>query len=379
MEENTLKYRRPDIEGGYLYNKEEIDYYRVIQRNDIFDNLMLGDYNMVGAYVINNAIVDELIKMNKVYTDAYAKTMFCESIRKFNAEPLHFCLNIIKDSPQKGKVTATLELLEQIDRANGYYRNTNSALVDSKIFDDSSNVNKRIFEYYHIFENGNVGDEKIEKDYELPNIIRRQRELMRLRELCLPTNKRLEKELFEKRIALLSHNIYARNILEEFNKQVFQIQDSFLSKKHPLYYRHLNQILDGILEQFDYDLKADKTLIKNLMTVQTAYAQKQMKQEAIRTDEIARKDDKERRDYFKKDLKGQKAEQTKETSEKKDSPVKSDTPKADFKKGEVKPEKTTAEEKTETQQQGFLLEVEDECEMWLNKTLITKFFEENRL
>lgn len=355
MEENTLKYRRPDIEGGYLYNKEEIDYYRAIQRNDILDNLMLGDYNMVGAYVINNSIVDELIKMNKVYTDAYAKTMFCESVRKFNDEPLHFCLNIIKDSPQKGKVTATLELLEKIDRANGYYQNTNSTLVDSKIFDDSSSVNKRIFEYYHIFEDKNVGDEKIEKDYELPNIIRRQRELIRLRELCLPTSKRLEKELFEKRITLLSHNIYARNILEEFNKQVFHIQDSFLSKKHPLYYRHLNQILDGILEQFDYELKADKTLLKNLMAVQTAYAQKQFMQEAIRTDEIARKDDKERREYFKKDLKGQKTEQTKEAGEKKDTPVKSDAPKTDSQKSE----KTTVVEQTE-KQEDFSFGAEDE-------------------
>ena len=312
MEVNTLKYRRPDIEGGYLYDKDEIDYYRATQRNDVLDNLLLGDFNMVGAYVINNALVEELIKLNKVYVDAYAKTMFCDSVRIFADDQLHFCLNIMKDTPSKGKVTASLELLESIDRANGYYQNTNSALIDSHIFEDKANVNKQIFDYYHIIDSKDVGDEKREKDYEVPNIIRRQKELLRLRELCSATSCRLDKELFQKRIALLMHNANAKNILEEFNKQVFYVKDTVLDKKNPLYYRHLNQILDGILQQYSNELKEEKELLKNLTLVQVDYAQKQFKQEAIRNSEIIRHDDKERRDYFRKQQKVEAKQTTQE-------------------------------------------------------------------
>lgn len=315
MEENTLKYRRPDIEGGYIYDKDEIDYYRATQRNDVLDNLLLGDFNMVGAYVINNALVEELIKLNKVYVDAYAKTMFCDSVRSFGNEQLHFCLNIIKDSPSKGKVTASLELLESIDRANGYYKNTNSALINSHIFDDKANVNKQIFEYYHIIDSKEIGDEKREKDYEVPNIIRRQKELIRLKELCSATSCRLDKELFQKRISLLMHNPNAKDLLEEFNKQVFYIKDTLLDKRNPLYFRHLNQILDGILQQYGNDLKDEKELLKNLTQVQVDYAQKQFKQDAIRTNEIIRHDDKERRDYFRKQQKAEAKQGTKEVKQ----------------------------------------------------------------
>lgn len=383
LEDNTLKYRRPDIEGGYIYDKDEIDYYRATQRNDVLDNLLLGDFNMVGAYVINNALVEELIKLNKVYVDAYAKTMFCDSVRTFGNEQLHFCLNIIKDSPSKGKVTASLELLESIDRANGYYKNTNSALINSCIFEDKSNVNKKIFEYYHIIDSKDVGDEKREKDYEVPNIIRRRKELVRLKELCSATSCRLDKELFQKRISLLMHNPNAKDLLEEFNKQVFYIKDTILDKKNPLYYRHLNQILDGILQQFGNDLKDEKELLKNLTMVQVDYAQKQFKQEAIRTNEIIRHDDKERRDYFRKQQKAelkQEGKEVKQDSKEEKPEEKAKTVKAPKKEAvssvkeektekieKVKPKKPAQKpaklEKTDNRENSSLLEaIDDELE-----------------
>lgn len=300
LEESTLKYRRPDIEGGYIYDKDDIDYYRATQRNDVLDNLLLGDFNMVGAYVINNAIVEELIKISKVYTEAYDKSIFCDSVRKFGKDSLHFRLNILKDVPTEGKVTASLEILESIDRANGYYQNTNTSLVDSHIFDDGKNIEEKIFKFYNISDR-TKGTAKVENDYELPNILRRQAELERLRKLCLPTSARFEKELFEKRIRLLSLNIKSRNILEEFNRQVFHIKDELLDKRDPRYFRYLNQILDGILQQYGFEIAGEKRLLNNLTLLQVEYANKQFKQEAVRSNEIVRKDDKELRKYFKKE------------------------------------------------------------------------------
>ena len=130
LEANTLKYRRQDVEGGYIYDKQDIDYFRTTQRNDVIDNSLLGDFNMVGSYVINNNLITELIKMKKIFTDSYSKAIFCESLKKFDGESYKFRLNIISNSPSKGKVTASLELLEEISRTNGYYKNTNSVMID---------------------------------------------------------------------------------------------------------------------------------------------------------------------------------------------------------------------------------------------------------
>lgn len=316
LEESTLKYRRPDIEGGYIYDKDEIDYYRATQRNDVLDNLLLGDFNMVGAYVINNAIVEELIKLTKVYTDTFGKSIFCDSLKKFGKDVLHFRLNIIKGEPSEHKVTASLEILETIDRANGYYQNTNTCLVDSHIFDDGKNVEEKIFKFYNILANTDKGAEKIENDYEVPNILHRQAELERLNKMCLPTSARFEKELFEKRIRALSSNFKSRNILEEFNRQVFHIKDDLLDKHNPRYFRHLNQILDGILQQYGFEIAGEKQLLKDLSLFQVEYANKQFKQEAVRNNEIVRQDNKEFRKYFNQETTKQQNEVDKKQDEK---------------------------------------------------------------
>lgn len=323
LEENTLKYRRPDIEGGFIYDREEIEYYRATQRNDVLDNFLLGDFNMVGAYVINNAIVEELIKMKKVYTEAYSKSLFCDSLKQIGNDKLHFCLNILKDTPKKMQVTVSFEILETIDRANGYYKNTNTCLIDSRVFQDSPTVQDKIFKFYNIISEKDAGEAKVETDYEVNHILSRQKELLRLKKMCQPTSLRLEKELFDKRIKLLSSSIKSRTILEEFNKQVFYIKDTLLDKKNPLYYRHLNQILDGIFQQYGYELAQEKSLLKSLSKVQSEYTSKQFKQEAIRLSEIARHDDKERKDYFKKQEK---------IVSKKEQPQKQESKKAEAKK-----------------------------------------------
>lgn len=287
LEANTLKYRRQDVEGGYIYDKQDIDYFRTTQRNDVIDNSLLGDFNMVGSYVINNNLITELIKMKKIFTDSYSKAIFCESLKKFDGESYKFRLNIISNSPSKGKVTASLELLEEISRTNGYYKNTNSVMIDSKVFPDTKDVDSKIFKTYNILNKDSItGDAKIENDFEFPNIIRRRSTLKQLKEMGLNINARVEKELFEKRIEVLKSSPKCAPLLEEFNRQIFHVKDRFLDKNSKQYYRHLNQVLDGVFDMYGYLLADEKDLLSAYKKVNSVYAERLMKTDMILTSEL---------------------------------------------------------------------------------------------
>ena len=57
MVEGNLKYRRPDIEGGSLINKSDIEYYKEVRSDEVMDNQLLGDFNSKGEYVIKENIL----------------------------------------------------------------------------------------------------------------------------------------------------------------------------------------------------------------------------------------------------------------------------------------------------------------------------------
>ena len=128
-EKATEKYVRPDVQGGFLYNKDEIDYYKQAQQVDVIDNLMLGDFNKKGAYVMDKGIIDELVKLTKIYQYSFGSTTFCQSAIDVGGYGyIDFAIKM-RSNKAEGTVSASLQVLETIDRANGYYQNTNSATI----------------------------------------------------------------------------------------------------------------------------------------------------------------------------------------------------------------------------------------------------------
>lgn len=266
------KYRRPDIEGGYIYDKSDIEYYRATQRNDIIDNGLLGDYNMVGAYVVNKAIVEELLKLKKVYTDSFGKSVFCESLKLFDGQPIKFRLNINSGIPTHTKVTASLELMEDIKRVNGFYKNTNIVLIASKVYEDKKDVDKKIFKDFNISQlNRDESGAKVENNFDVRNILLRKNLLNEIKETTMPINAQLEKKLFEKRMKVLLNSKNCTAIIEEFNRQIFHSQDKFLNKRDKNYYRYINQVLDGVLQTHGFEL-TDKEVWNKLKEIGLEYS-----------------------------------------------------------------------------------------------------------
>ena len=266
------KYRRPDIEGGYIYDKNDIEYYKATQRNDVIDNGLLGDYNMVGAYVVNNAIVAELLKIKKVYTDSFGKSIFCESLKLFDGKPIKFRLNINSGVPTHTKVTASLELMEDIKRVNGFYTNTNIVLLASKVYDDKKDVNKKIFKDFNISQiDRDESGAKVENNFDVRNILLRLDTLKDLKESAVPVNAKLEKMLFQKRMKVLLSSPKCAPLIEEFNRQIFHCRDKFLIKSDKNYYRYINQVLDTVLEMRGFEL-TDKDIWKQLKEIGLEYS-----------------------------------------------------------------------------------------------------------
>ena len=79
-EQDNERYIRRDTQGGFLYNKSDINYYKQVQNLDVIRNLLLGDFNGKGNYVLSKGIIDELVSMKKVYQYSFGATTFCQSM-----------------------------------------------------------------------------------------------------------------------------------------------------------------------------------------------------------------------------------------------------------------------------------------------------------
>lgn len=272
LPEDDVKYKRKDIESGYITDKNEIGFYKSIQAYDIIDNKLLGDFNAVGSYVLSKEIIEELENLPKVYTSAYGKSIFCESVKEFpNYGHIQFSVKMISGVPKVGFTTAILELLEPIERINGYIENTNTATISTDVVKEDP-TNSLVFEQYKIAQTIDGTAAEIENESGFTNILARHEYISQLQQVWKNRGFILEKELYEARIRELTKHRSARGILEEFNKQVFAIQGIFLNSKDINFYKHLNQLLNGILENQKDEILSDSDLMAKISEMQSKYS-----------------------------------------------------------------------------------------------------------
>lgn len=272
--EINIKYKRKDVDGGYLFDKEEIAYFKQSQTLDVMDNLMVGDFNMVGTYVIDKAVLEQLVKLKKVFLYEFSRTMFCESINKIGKYgKLQFAVKIQPNTPKIGTITAILQLLEPITKVNGYLENTNVVFLATYMDVDNPDFFDKMFNKFHIYKMEDASNALKENDTDLQDILDRKKYLETLHTKISPSLEKLYKELFEKRLKAILKSSKSKIILEEFNKKLFEVDGSFISKGSPNYYKYLNQILDGILDTHVDYLKMDPVLKAELNQLSFEFAE----------------------------------------------------------------------------------------------------------
>ena len=261
-EKKEERYIRADVQGGYLYNKSEIDYFKQSQAIDVMNNLMLGDFNEKGNYVLYKAMVVQLVKMTKIYQYSFGSTTFCQSMSDVGGYgKIDFAVKM-RNNSQNGTITATLQLLETIDRANGYYQNTNTAPIAIYTAPESNTYIVDMLKFFNIVSKKEEGLLKKEHDDEedIALIIARKKFEEQQKTLHLPNIDELNKQLYEKRLKLLAKSVIGKKILEEFGKESYKINGWFVKEGMPGYYRYLNQVLDGLIELHSAEVLQDVAL-----------------------------------------------------------------------------------------------------------------------
>lgn len=227
----------------------------ISEKIDVLENNLLGTYDADGEYVLAPQIVKELLSLEKVKKRTFANSVFCVGNLLGYGE-LIFEL-VFDEKTHNGKsASATLYLLEDVHKINGYLQNT----IKSRIEHFNENVENFIEETYKFFnikaeedeedDDAEVLERKLKDDLESEDsyiIAKKQYSLMLLK---LTEEKLLDAygKYFTARISMLTKidNEFSRAVLDSFNGQYALIQNIFLKEKN---YEMLNELLDKSIEE----------------------------------------------------------------------------------------------------------------------------------
>ena len=268
-EEQPVSYKRVDIDGGVVTDSSEAAYYKAVQVNDVIDNCLLGDFDEKGNYVVSPVIVEQLFKMKKVYVSTFEKSVFVESVREFDGYgKINFRLKWTTNN--KGQKVVILELLEDINRVNGYFQNTNHVALLGISIDDTISTSA-IYKYFNVVDKADDGsdDEGAERENnkDIIDILNRIAYFQIARVGQKKFMAKCYKDVYEKKVALLSKSKRGAYLLEDFNKEYIHCNNKFFKTTDVDYYKCLNQLLDAIIERNVDFIKDDKTLYDGLRQV----------------------------------------------------------------------------------------------------------------
>ena len=258
------KFVKFDSEKGYLDNKDDINYFSTIQMRKIAFGKMLGDFDENGLYVVNQKIVEELIKMPKVVVEIIEGADLIRS--KVKADTFFHFILTIEDNK------ASLKLLEKIphqsnrDFNTGLYSDINEYILDEVIIPDKDFDRNALYEKYNI-STDNDGEvlsifdmdelslalyynivEKIKIDYLVENaLILKEKEL-----------ETIEADYFEQILSVLAE-------YKEFGDKVTTGVKTDLAEKHsfviiskPFFQQTVNEIVDSYIDLYIQDLSPEQ-------------------------------------------------------------------------------------------------------------------------
>lgn len=233
------------ISNGIIQSptKKDNDYFLITRMLDAIDNLMFGDFNKNGNYCLSQQLIDQLVKLTKVYQYSYGNTTFCESKMSFkNFGVIEFAIKFGKDD-QTGEDTATLQLLETITRMGGKYKNTNVASLQTFRSKSSASFLVDAFKYFNVYTKQDEGFLNKEFNDDVDLIVARKMLQSNLKQQTLGDIEKNSQLLYERRLSLLKKAIVGKIILDELKKS-----SDGISPTNPRYYLILNTLLDGIIE-----------------------------------------------------------------------------------------------------------------------------------
>lgn len=240
-----------------LTRKETQDNF-VTEKVNVYKNKLLGDYDKNGVYFISPKIVEELIKLPKEKTSSFDNSLFCVGTLLGYGE-ITFQLSFSKRTDNKSKASATLYLLEAVDKINGYVQNTIKTKL--AVFQKTVvNFMEAAFKFFNITPKDTnkdtsddedegrtrklVDDEMLSQSY----ILAKKQYSLFLDKLADEKCLDAYGKYFTARYSALTkmNNPFSNAVLELFNEEYIRIEKFFLKDKN---YKILNELLDKCIEE----------------------------------------------------------------------------------------------------------------------------------
>ena len=247
------QYLKPDTELGYVEDSAEIENLKVNNMRHVVLGCMLGDFDEVGSYVVDDEVKQELIEMDKYIVETFDNIEFCRSELKLDKQ-ISFMVTFEGNR-------ARLALIEKIQFEgnfklnSGTYSNVNEYVLDS--VETSGEINRAvIYARWHIkplpsqiIDIFSCDEAMLAKYF---GIVKRFKYLLAANKTLLEKEAAMEEieagyvnEIF----SILNHYpILKKNVLENLNKTLSEKKNA-VSVKKPFFAKTLNEVVENVIDQ----------------------------------------------------------------------------------------------------------------------------------
>ncbi len=244
LQENEQAYEREDSETGYAKNLTEATMLKANRKYEVIANKLMGSFDDKGHYEIPKEILTELTLFKKlvgvktengVELRSFYKNLVFEFLLKFNGV-----------DKEKNQESATLFLVERIEKVNGYIINKMVTPVATYMALPSDNFQAICYEAFHVVKN--IDDDSIGAlGGDAVNIDKRIAYLLAVREASKNAYIEIEELYFNTRLSILDSIPQGTLILSEFAKKRALLEKYFIGNDRNKF-RALNELLTSILE-----------------------------------------------------------------------------------------------------------------------------------
>lgn len=222
---------------------------------DILQNNLLGFYDDNGEYCITPQIMEELVSLPKTKKNSFHNSLFCVG-NLLGFGEIAFELEYDKNLNDNDCAKATLYILEEVDKINGYLQNT----IKTKVGEFENKVENFIeasYDYFHVSLDTSTdvsGEEGMERSL-LDDIDSQDSFILAKKQYTLQLDKLSNEKCldaygkyFTYRYSALTkmNNAFGEAVIELFETEYARIEKFFLKDKN---YKMLNELLDKCIEE----------------------------------------------------------------------------------------------------------------------------------
>ena len=242
------KYICRDTEEGFTTDEAKISFLRAENKLDEINNFLLGSFTETGDYFIETEIVAELVNIRKIELGTNSGIVFADSRDTFEPSgKFHFALQF---DEREGRGTAYLNLMESIERANGYMLNTNTYRLAKYTapLDNAFRVKaRRKFNIVTKLEDDEDTDGGQKRKIDVRMLLFRLGFLDLAQRMLEKRQEGMGQEFLQARLEALAAAPNGKRIIDAYNVEREKVDSFFLQNKKNKY-RSLNDVLTRIID-----------------------------------------------------------------------------------------------------------------------------------